>query len=111
MSFDGDDYLQINDNSLLKPTGSLTISAWAYSDDWNTNCNSTKLILSKTESTGYNLGCFVDPVSGVSKVRSEIKLQSSSTYVTLTSDIYSSGWLASFCSSARSRLKSTTVST
>ena len=55
MSFDGGDYLQINDNSLFKPTGSLTISAWAYSDDWSTSCNSTKLILSKTEqSSGYN---------------------------------------------------------
>ena len=80
MSFGGGDYLQINDNSLFKPTGSLTISAWAYSDDWCTSCNSTKLILSKTQSSGYNLGCFVD--SGVSKIRSQIMLGSS--YVSLT---------------------------
>ncbi len=90
MSFGGGDYLQINDNSLFKPTGSLTISVWAYSDDWSTSCNSTKLILSKTQSSGYNLGCFVD--SGVSKIRSQIMLGSSYVSLTHPTSSLQNGW-------------------
>ena len=87
MSFGGGDYLQINDNSLFKPTGSLTISAWAYSDDWSTSCNSTKLILSKTQS-GIQMFCGFRG----EKIRSQIMLGSRLCLLTHPTSTLQNGW-------------------
>ena len=53
-NFDGsNDYLEIENNSALEPSAEVTVSAWAYMDNWSGASDSR--IISNTESGGYAL--------------------------------------------------------
>jgi hypothetical protein len=53
-SFDGaDDYVGVLYTPILAPTSQISLSTWAYSENWNAGGNTTSLV-SKTETGGYN---------------------------------------------------------
>jgi hypothetical protein len=73
LDYDGsNDYVQVNDNSTLDITASLTIEAWIKADSWETNYwEGTIVGKDKSDKTGYNLRCgengrlsFVNGISG-----------------------------------------------
>ena len=54
LEFDGaDDYVDLGNSTVLKPTTALTVELWAYNTNWSTLDNSR--FISNTQNGGYNM--------------------------------------------------------